>query len=275
MRSGEPLAFRAFKYAVYLLLSVNVAYFFYESAAAAEYVFREGVSPAEMIVAFSAPVDSMAWLVLLLLLEVETAVLEDRISPRSKRIIAVATAICYAVILYSFYGYIKTLEVPAGFSTYDGPSPCARAGEGASIAIDLERFEPLTSTNCASLGAGALHNAALDIFASADAFAMLRRLAWLDVANSGLWLIVVTALEAEVRLKASPSFGTKAYAAFKAAKGALYAALFLVAADWARLGSPWDAWDAFLWLAAFFFIELNLFSWQKDRAALRGTVSSR
>ena len=38
---------------------------------------------------------------------------------------------------------------------------------------------------------------------------------------------------------------------------------------WWWLDAPWDAWDAFLWLVAFFFIEMNMLSWQEENAKRR------
>ena len=40
-----------------------------------------------------------------------------------------------------------------------------------------------------------------------------------------------------------------------------------VAIYWGVVGDFVDFWDAFLWLAGFFIIELNIFKWQQDAAA--------
>jgi hypothetical protein len=39
----------------------------------------------------------------------------------------------------------------------------------------------------------------------------------------------------------------------------LYTILFAAATYWGFLGDFLDFWDAFMWLVAFFFIEMNLF----------------
>ena len=44
----------------------------------------------------------------------------------------------------------------------------------------------------------------------------------------------------------------------------LYAVLFLAAVYWGVAGDFIDFWDAFLWLFAFIFIELNVFEWQYE-----------
>ena len=51
-------------------------------------------------------------------------------------------------------------------------------------------------------------------------------------------------------------------------KFALYSLLLLAAIYWGIKGDLVDFWDAFLWLVAFAFIELNIFEWRhEDQAA--------
>jgi hypothetical protein len=38
------------------------------------------------------------------------------------------------------------------------------------------------------------------------------------------------------------------------------------------MGDFLDFWDAFIWLVAFFFIEMNLFQWQEETAAGRASA---
>ena len=49
-------------------------------------------------------------------------------------------------------------------------------------------------------------------------------------------------------------------------KGVFYLVLFGCAAYWGYDGTFLDFWDAFLWLVAFIFIELNLFQWHGETA---------
>ena len=52
-------------------------------------------------------------------------------------------------------------------------------------------------------------------------------------------------------------------------KFVLYSTLLLAAIYWGFKGGFLDFWDAFLWLVAFVFIEMNVFEWRAaDHAAL-------
>ena len=70
-------------------------------------------------------------------------------------------------------------------------------------------------------------------------------------------------------MQSSRLVGTIWFYAYKSFKFLLYFILIVDAAYWWMLSSPWDAWDALLWIVAFFFIEMNMLSWQEENAKLR------
>jgi hypothetical protein len=90
------------------------------------------------------------------------------------------------------------------------------------------------------------------------------RLAWVDVINAGVWLLVVLLLEIDVRLQERGKFEGLALRISNLSKYALYSILLLAAVYWGIKGDFVDFWDAFLWLVAFAFIELNVFEWRKE-----------
>ena len=51
----------------------------------------------------------------------------------------------------------------------------------------------------------------------------------------------------------------------------LYSLLFLAAIYWGFEGDFVDFWDAFLWLVAFVFIELNVFEWHQEELEEAGS----
>ena len=88
------------------------------------------------------------------------------------------------------------------------------------------------------------------------------RLAWVDVINATVWLLVVLVLEADVRLQERNLLEGLVLTVSKAIKIVLYSTLFLAAVYWGVKGDFVDFWDAFLWLVAFVFIEMNIFEWR-------------
>ncbi len=83
-----------------------------------------------------------------------------------------------------------------------------------------------------------------------------QRLALADVVNASAWIVVVVALEGQVRAE---EHGREAMVALlRPLLYAAYLVLLGVALFYGMEGSLLDAWDALLWIAAFFLIERNV-----------------
>jgi hypothetical protein len=100
---------------------------------------------------------------------------------------------------------------------------------------------------------------------SREALDAAAALAVIDVVNSGTWLVVVVLLETEVWLQLKDLLSGRVLRVSKFVKAILYAVLFVCAIYGWFYGDFLDFWDAFLWMAAFIFIEMNIFKWQ-DKA---------
>jgi hypothetical protein len=265
-----------FKYVVYALLAFNIAVFFSEEWAASAHRFVNGVNFSQIIEAFAATIDTAAWVVLLLMFELETHVLEDHHFTRKVTIaLHSLRAICYAFILYAFYGYLTKLLFQFGVTAApDINDLCALVADQWSFAIDYDEFEAITTANCNSLSDATVFfqfpniNSVIDQAGKTD----LLRLAWVDVINAGVWLLVVVVLEIDVRLQDRNLLIGTALRISNLSKYVLYGTLFLAAIYWGVKGDFVDFWDAFLWLVAFIFIELNVFEWQQE--SLRQTAEA-
>jgi len=263
--------FQFFKYAVYLLLAMNIYWFYAEESTAAVLQFANGVSAVDLIEAFSATIDTAAWVVLLLMFELETYVLEDRqFTKRVTWSLHGLRAICYAFIVYAFYGYIQNMTFLYETTTLaDISDLCQLLPADWSWAVTLDEYAALTAANCASLSDASVFYQFNDMAAVVDAQGLkeIRYLAWVDVINAAVWLLVVLVLEIDVRLQEHNRFEGIALKLSNAAKAALYSVLLLAAVYWGLKGDFVDFWDAFLWLVAFVFIELNVFEWRQEENA--------
>jgi len=263
--------FQLFKYAVYALLTVNVYLFFSEEWAASAYRFSNGISVAEIIEGFTASIDTAAWVVLLLMFELETYVLDDEhFTRRVTWALHGMRAFCYTIIVYSFYGYLTKLLFFSGAAPLSGISDLCTLVDGVwAYAIDFDEYETLTSANCAAMSqANAyVHFPGMSTAVDEPGFRDIIRLAWVDVINSAVWLLVVIVLEIDVRLQERDKLRAIALRLSNLSKYILYSALLLAAIYWGIKGDFVDFWDAFLWLVAFVFIELNVFEWRQESEA--------
>ena len=253
------------KYLVYALLSLNVYLFLQEELLALDHTFAGGIEPGQIIQAFSASIDTAAWVILLLLFELETSVLDDsRITGMVKWGLHGIRGLCYITISYAFTGYYAELVTLYQVTPLSVADACSLLGQDYSLLLDLDDYAPLDMANCASVGAQAYQLNGFDIIADSEVLNGARRLGWVDVINSGDWILVCVVLEIEVRLQLRGNLSDRIMSMSKFAKFALYGVLFGAAAYWGYAGSFLDFWDAALWLFAFIFIELNVFEWQRE-----------
>ena len=262
--------FRTFKYAIYALLTLNVYLFFAEEWAASAHRFADGIAWSDIIEGFAASIDTAAWVILLLMFELETAVLsERRIKPWVLRSMHALRALCYVVIVYAFYGYLtKLLFLYRAEPLAEVMDLCTLAAGAWAYAIDFDEYAVITAANCAGFSDASAFMQLSGLQAVVDHAGLddIVRLAWVDVINSGVWLLVVFLLEADVRLQEHERLAGLALSLSNAAKYILYSILLLAAIYWGIKGDFIDFWDAFLWLVAFVFIELNVFEWRQETA---------
>lgn len=260
--------YRLFKYSVYGFLTLNVYLFFAEEWAASAYRFVDGVALEDVIEGFAASIDTAAWVVLLLMFELETYVLDDeQFTRRTTWTLHGLRAICYVFIIYAFSGYVAKLIYLLGATTVPNVSDlCALVNGQWAYATDFDEYEVLTAANCASMSSATAFNQFPGITALVDMRGLTEiiRLAWVDVINSAVWLLVVAVLEIDVYLQEANKFEGRILRVSNASKFILYTLLLFAAIYWGAKGDFVDFWDAFLWLVAFVFIELNVFEWRQE-----------
>ena len=268
MKINGAALFQTFKYIVYVLLAMNIYWFFSEESTAAAVQFANGVALSDLIEAYSATIDTAAWVVLLLMFELETYVLDERHFTRPVAwSLHGLRAICYAVIIYAFFGYVANLTTLNETVPLTGVAGvCSLLPDSWSWAVTLDEYVAVTAANCGSLSVGGTLYQFNEMRAVVDAAGLtdIRRLAWVDVINSAVWLLVVLVLETDVRLQERNRLEGLALTASSSAKFVLYSTLLLAAIYWGVKGEFVDFWDAFLWLVAFVFIELNIFEWRQE-----------
>ncbi|MBT8132830.1 MAG: hypothetical protein KJO35_11215, partial [Gammaproteobacteria bacterium] len=93
---------------------------------------------------------------------------------------------------------------------------------------------------------------------------LAKTLALTDIINAGDWLIIVALLELEVMLQLKGMLTDRMLQISKSIKAVLYTILLCCAIYWGIDGEFLDFWDAFLWLVAFVFIEMNIFEWHSE-----------
>ena len=263
-----PHWFTLLKYTVYTLLMMNVFLFLQEELLALEHTFINGFAATDIIQAFSATIDTAAWVVLLLLFELETSVLPDEaIRGRTKWTLHGVRAFCYLFIVYALYGYTVELLTLYQLDPLDVSDACSLLGADWSLLVEIDEYVVLDSGNCAGVGAGLWQVGGFSILADQQHLRGAQWLAWTDVINASAWILVVLVLEFDVRLQLRGAYTDHLVVINKVIKAFLYSILLGAAIYWGVAGDFLDFWDAFLWLFAFIFVEMNVFDWQAETQA--------
>lgn len=260
------LIFRLFKYTIYILLAYNAFLFFGEDLAASAQTYGERLSWRNVIEAYSASIDTTAWVILLLLFELETAVIPDQLLKGPlKWVFNGLSAVVYFFIIYSFYGYCVKYAVITNLTAFELTDLCALIGTDFTWVESLDDYLPFDQASCTALGGQTLLQVVgTHIVGTPEALAEATHLAMIDIINSADWLVIVMLLNVEVWLQSRDKLTGKIMAVTKFTKGLFYIILLLCAAYWGIEGSFLDFWDAFLWIVAFLFIELNIFRWHAE-----------
>ena len=278
MTINSSRLYQLFKYTVYAFLTFNIYLFFDEEFAAAALQFPNGIDALDIIEAYSATIDTLAWVVLLLMFELETYILDDEQFTRTTTwSLHGLRALCYTFIVYAFYGYIANLAFVVDTVPLAGITDvCALLPGEWSWAPTLDEYVRITAANCGAWSEAGAFVQFRDLPAIVDATGLTEivRLAWVDVINAAVWLLVVLVLEIDVRLQEHNRLEGLALRLSSAAKFVLYGILFLAAIYWGIKGDFVDFWDAFLWLVAFVFIELNVFEWREEENLALATEPS-
>ena len=258
--------FNLFKYIIYILLAYEIILWFQEDLAASAEIFGDTVTWRNVVEAYSATIDTAAWVVLLLLFELETAVIPDeKLRGGLKWLFTGMVAVCYVFITWAFYGYVVKYGVITDVVPFSIGDVCSLVGTEWNYIVDLDDYPPIDSISCLTLQGQALFQVSgLEIIGTAASLKSAMGLAIIDIINAGTWLIIVVLLQAEVWLQLKDMLTDRLMLIAKISKGFFYAILFVCAAYWGFNGTFLDFWDAFLWLVAFIFIELNIFQWHEE-----------
>ena len=259
--------FQYFKYSVYILLTFNFYFFFTEDVAAFSIRFPDGISLSQIINAYATSIDTVAWLILVWILELETYILEDhQITPVMEYISLTIRAICYGFIIYAFFGYCSTLLFYYDTNLLQETGLCSLTNGDWTYSQMIGEYTPISAENCSFLSTSneflrfGSTSAIVDISGAKD----IIRLGWVDVINSGVWILVVFIIELNIKLQEKNIQQNLSLKLSKFNQNFLYPILFINAFYWGLEGDFVDFWDAFLWLVAFIFIELNIIQWRDE-----------
>ncbi len=271
IETGDPrftkkAAFRIFKVAIFWILMVNLLYYLYEDVTAYLYL-ASGSTLSDGLEAFAVTIDYVAWMVLIVLFEMETrAHAKNQLTRTRELLITGLTAACYVVLVYAAYGYTVALADSYRYEPIESRPACYFANTNYAYLTPEARVIELTEKNCGAFEGKAIFKAPGDnLIATEVNIVALRKLSWVDVFNAGAWLLVVLIFQIEVSLERANKLTKRRLMVAMIWKGAAYLVLLCCAIYWTVFSAFIDSWDAWLWLLAFILIDLNMLGLDESR----------
>ncbi len=219
--------------------------------------------------AYNTTIDETAWLLLLLLFEMETHLLSGRDLSRTYEIISPAVRLCcYVVLAHTPYAYANTVYDLTQAPIIEGVAElCQLADQNLSYAYNLV-YTKITNENCIQLSSAKefFFNDPPDHLIVQDkaALALELRSAWVDLAESITWLLILFSIEVVVWLQDRDVTSGLFIRVANTVKVLLYSLLWLAIGYWIYLGHYMFAWDEFVWIVGFVAIEMNVVERRRD-----------
>ncbi len=252
---------------VYLLLFVNFCFYIEEDWSAAAYTLGQDAGLAQWFSAFATTIDETAWFILLIMLELETYVLDDeQFTPWVTILLHAIRVICFTMIAYTIFAFGQyVIEVRETLPVENVTSLCQLADKGLSYTYNLDYHE-VTGTSCGTLSSDTKFYwvAGDDVVADAEGLRLERQLAWADFAEVVIWLVIIIAIELVVRMQDRGISRGIALTVLTRIKLLGYSLLLCLGIYWAWLGHTLYLWDTMLWIGGFVAIEMNLSEWRDE-----------
>ena len=257
------------KLVVYSLLLFNFVFYVRDDWVIAGHTLHSGSTFLQWASAYNTTIDESAWLLLLLLFEMETHLLAGRDLSRAHEIISLIIRLCcYVVLAHTPYAYAMTVYDLSQAPIIEGVTDlCQLADQNLSYAYNLV-YTKITDGNCSELSTARqfFFNDPPDHLIVQDemALALERRSALVDLVESITWLLILLSIEVVVWLQDKDITGGLLIKSANMAKVLLYSLLWFAIGYWIYLGHYMFAWDEFVWIVGFVAIEMNVVERRKD-----------
>jgi hypothetical protein len=257
---------QAIKWLVYSLLIINFVFYVFEDWDRAAHTLDSGSSLLEWLSEFANTLDESAWFLLLLLFELETYVFDDEdLKGWLAHTLHGARLFCYAIIAHTIFAYTMTISGLQATTAADISDLCELTGDNISYVHNLEYTE-INEHTCSDLSDESqffwVDND--PVVSDMAGLNLERDLAWADLAEAVIWLLILLAIETVVRLQGRGITGGAFISSLNKMKTVLYAMLIGIGVYWATLSHWLYLWDELVWIGGFAAIEMNVSQWRDE-----------
>jgi hypothetical protein len=171
-----------------------------------------------------------------------------------------ARLFCYALIAHTVYAYLMVVvSLQPTVAVEDATDLCSLTGVDVSFVYNLE-YTRIDDQSC-----GELSNASRfywlaegSVVSDSAGLQLERNLAWADLIEAIVWLLILLAIEIVVRRQAQSATVGVLVSTTRALKIVLYLTLITIGVYWASLSHWLYFWDELIWIGGFAAIEMNV-----------------
>ncbi len=216
---------------------------------------------------FATSIDEIGWFVLLFMFELETYIIDDENwTGWIARTVRGVRLLCYVLIAHTVYAFaIVVIGLQPTVPVDEVADLCDMVEADVSYVYNLEYTE-VNEQTCVGLS-NELQFFWLDddpVVSDMAGLTLERQLAWADLAEVIIWLLVLLAIEAVVRLQSRGVIGGALITTGNTLKMVLYSSLIGIGIYWASLGHWLYLWDELVWIGGFAAIEMNVSQWRDE-----------
>jgi len=258
---------QAVKWTVYTLLIINFVFYVFEDWNRAIHTLHAGSTFLDWTSEFANSIDESAWFLLIFMFELETYVVADEDwTGWVAHTVRGARLVCYVLIAHTVYAYIIVVANLLPTVAVENVSDlCGLTSADVSYVYNLEYTE-VNEQNCGELSnESQFYWLAEDPIVSDMAGLNLERdLAWVDLIEAVVWLLILLAIEVVVRLQRGGVTGGALMSTANTLKIFLYLSLIALGIYWATLSHWLYLWDELVWIGGFAAIEMNVSEWRDE-----------
>jgi len=255
------------KWMVYALLIVNFVFYVFEDWNRAMHTLNAGSTVLDWAGEFATTIDELGWFLLLAMFEIETYIVDDEDwTGWIAHTVRGVRMFCYALIAHTVYAFtVVVIGLQPTVPVEDVANLCDMVGADVSYVYNLE-YTDVNEQTCGELSDESQFFWLADdpVVSDMAGLSLERDLAWVDLAEVGLWLLILLAIEVIVRLQSHGVTGGTIISTLNALKIALYASLIGLGIYWASLGHWLYFWDELVWIGGFAAIEMNVSQWRDE-----------
>ncbi|MGI9223229.1 MAG: hypothetical protein ACR2QX_02035 [Woeseiaceae bacterium] len=255
------------KWTVYTLLIINFVYYLFEDWNRAVHTLDAGSTFLDWTSEFATSIDESAWFLLLFMFELETYVIEDENwTGKVAHTVHGIRLLCFVMIAHTIYAFaITVVDLQPTVEVENVSNLCDMVDRDVSYVYNLE-YTTVNEQSCGELSIETRFYWLADdpIVSDMPGLHLERELAWVDLAEAVIWLLILLAIEIIVRLQGHGVTGGTLVFTANTVKIFLYLSLIAIGIYWASLSHWLYLWDELVWIGGFAAIEMNVSEWRNE-----------